>query len=288
MHLIAVVSLVNPILDSSLERAALGAFLALGVALAAYAVRSLDRSGVIAATLCGTLAAAAGWPWAVLLVAYFVASSLVSRAGRDAKEARAGSVTAKGGRRDASQVLANGGVFALAAAASVVSGSRIWVWGGLGALAASAADTWSTEIGLLWGGVPRSIIGRTIVRPGESGGVTGVGSLGGLAGAALVAACAALLGFPPGAALASLGAGFGGALVDSILGETVQERRFCDGCSMPTERTVHGCGHPTRRIGGIRSLDNDVVNALATLAGFAIGIMTEIMWTRGLPRGMIG
>ena len=282
MHLITVVALGSPVL----ERAALGLFLALGVALAAFAARSLDRSGVVAATLCGTVAAAAGWPWAVLLVAYFVASSLVSHAGRAAKEARAGNVTAKGGRRDAAQVLANGGIFALAAAATLLSGSRIWVWGALGALAASAADTWSTEIGLLWGGTPRTIVSRTIVRSGESGGVTAVGTTGALAGAALVAACAAMLGFPPGAALASLGAGFGGALVDSILGETVQERRFCDGCATRTEQAVHGCGTPTRRIGGIRSLDNDVVNALATLAGFLIGIMTGIAWTGGVSRGM--
>ena len=50
------------------------------------------------------------------------------------------------------QVLANGGVFALAALLGAVLGSP-WPAAGsraaLGALAASAADTWATEIGTL-------------------------------------------------------------------------------------------------------------------------------------------
>jgi uncharacterized protein (TIGR00297 family) len=211
-----------------------------------------------------------------LLVAYFVASSLISRVGRARKEARTESIVAKGGRRDAAQVIANGGVFAIAAVVSFIGPSQVWAWGALGALAASAADTWSTEIGLLRGGVPRSILNGTPVLPGESGGVTVAGTLGGIAGAGFVALCAAAFAIAPGAALATLFAGFFGTLADSLLGATVQERRYCDACAALTERATHGCGRSTRRAGGIRGVDNDVVNTFATLAGLTAGALLAI------------
>src|SRR5918997_262513 len=70
------------------------------------------------------------------------------------KAQRTGDVVAKGGARDAFQVVANGGLFAVMAlaAAALAPGSplaRTFAAAALGALAASAADTWATEIGSL-------------------------------------------------------------------------------------------------------------------------------------------
>src|SRR2546423_8707588 len=85
------------------------------VAALARALRSLSNSGAIAAAVCGSLAVAAGWDWGLLLIAYFTSSTLLSRFRADAKQQRTAGRVAKGGARDAVQVLANGGVFALAA-----------------------------------------------------------------------------------------------------------------------------------------------------------------------------
>ena len=63
--------------------------------------------------------------------------------------ARTASIVAKGGERDAMQVLANGAMFAGAAFAMVLRPDTRWIALGAGALAASAADTWATEIGTL-------------------------------------------------------------------------------------------------------------------------------------------
>jgi uncharacterized membrane protein len=58
-----------------------------------------------------------------------------------------------------------------------------------------------------------------------------------------------------------------GAFIDSILGATIQSRRWCETCCSETERDVHSCGTATTQRRGFGWLDNDVVNFLATLSG---------------------
>jgi len=259
---------------SLLGRAIFGLALASSAALIARRARALSGTGALAAAVCGTLCVIGGWRWAGLLMAYFLAATALSWAGREDKEARSGGIVSKGGSRDAMQVLANGGVYSLLAALTAAVPATPLVSGAVGALAAASADTWATEIGVWLGGEPRLITNGTIVRSGTSGGVTGAGLLGSLSGAAFVALCAMLAGFRGhGVVFAALIGGIGGSLVDSLLGATVQERRWCDACAEPTERSVHLCGATTRRAGGIIRLDNDVVNLLSTIAGFLLGVI---------------
>lgn len=246
------------------------------IAGAANRAHALSRDGSVAAVACGAASAAAGWAWAALLVTYFIASSIVTAVGRGRKEARTAPIVEKGGERDAMQVGANGGVFSVAALAMLMlpldsPWRPIIASGAVGALAASAADTWATEIGVLLGGTPRSVAARTAVLAGESGGVTWSGTLGGVAGAAVVALAAGALGLTHGSLLVPLVAGTVGSLLDSVLGGTVQARRWCDACDALTERRVHVCGSATRHAGGVPWIDNDVVNFAATLGGFIVG-----------------
>jgi uncharacterized protein (TIGR00297 family) len=252
-----------------IARAAAGLLLAAVFALLAHRARSLSRSGALAATLVGGAAVAAGWSWGVLLIAYFAASVLLSRLRAAEKARRTGGVVAKGGARDAAQVLANGGLFAVAALLSSATGDARLAMAALGALAASTADTWATEIGTLASGAPRSILTMRPVPAGTSGGMSGAGTLAMLAGAAFVALAGRALGIPA-PLLAVAAGGAAGALADSLLGATLQERRWCETCKSPTERDVHGCGSTTTHLGGLEWLDNDAVNLLATLVGAAV------------------
>jgi uncharacterized protein (TIGR00297 family) len=248
-------------------------YLALGglVILAAWRAGSLSSTGAIAAALVGTAAAAAGGQWVALLLAYFVSSSLLSRLGRSRKLERTAGMIAKAGARDAWQVLSNGAVFGLAAMVSVFEPPpELWLIIGTGALAASAADTWATEIGTFMGGAPRSILTGRALPVGASGGVTGAGLLASVAGAAFVTYFA---GLNSRFFLWIVAAGFLGALADSVAGAILQKRLWCDACGKMTEMDIHSCGAQTRRIGGLAFVENDAVNLLATVAGAAAAFL---------------
>ena len=258
---------------SDLVRLCSGFVVAIAIAALARRTRALSASGAVAATLVGTAAVAAGWDWGALLVAFFVASTLLSRLRREHKQAAGSGVIGKGDERDAVQVLANGAVFALAAVAHVAMPAAAWQAVGAGALAAATADTWATEIGMLAPRPPRSIVTFRSVPAGTSGGVTLLGVLGGILGAAFIELAALLLGWPPSVVVAVLAGGIAGSIADSVIGAMLQQKRWCDQCNAPTERAVHSCGSETRRVGGLPWMDNDAVNAACTVVGAAVAYL---------------
>ena len=252
-----------------MQRALAGFLLAGAIAFVARTVRVLSLGGAIAALLVGTAAAIAGWTWATVLIVFFVTSSALSHFKRATREARIGGIVEKGNERDAVQVLANGGVFAAGALLAAATGASVWAAGALGALAAATADTWATEVGTVAGGSPRSIVSFKPLPAGTSGGVTVQGTLASVAGAAFIAGLGYFVGLGSTAAAVFIG-GVLGSLADSLMGGTVQERRWCDGCSEATERRTHYCGGATRVVGGVPGARNDFVNVVCTVVGAGV------------------
>jgi uncharacterized membrane protein len=227
---------------------------------------------------------------------------LLSRAGKPRKRELVD--IGKGGPRDAAQVLANGGVATACIVAWALldhgSASSLWFIAFAGAYAAATADTWGTEIGTLAAEPPRSVLTGQPIATGLSGGVSPAGTAAEIAGAVLIAVLAPValvLALPAGngtielagpTALAFLGArapyagfalitivpvfigGFAGAWIDSLLGETLQDRRWCPSCERECETDPHVCGTPTERRRGLAWMSNDAVNFCATLAGAAL------------------
>jgi uncharacterized protein (TIGR00297 family) len=255
-----------------LARTVIGAALSVIIALAARRARTLATSGAIAAAVVGTISLAAGWSWGVLLLTMFVSVSALSRLGERRKAERVGPIVEKGAERDVRQVLANGGMYAAAALGSLLAPSPIWYAIGAGALAASGADTWATEIGTFAGGDPISIVSGRRVAPGTSGGITLVGTAAGLGGALFIGAAATLANWPVPFAAVALG-GVAGGLADSLVGATLQSQRWCELCEMSTERLVHSCGTPTGHAGGLVGLDNDSVNAVCSGVGALVALL---------------
>jgi uncharacterized protein (TIGR00297 family) len=256
-----------------IERVAAGVALAAVIAFAARSARALTTDGAIAATLIGGASIAGGWSWGALLLAFFLSSSALSRIGVDIKQQRTSGIFEKGGERDAVQVLANGGLFALAAIGSLAAPWEGWLAIGGGSLAAAAADTWATEIGTLGGGAPRLVTTWRAVPSGTSGAVTGVGTLGMVLGSAFVTLCMAVVVWPRHVALAAFAGGVLGAIADSLAGATVQSRRRCASCDAFTERALHSCGAHTIHAGGASWMSNDAVNFLCSVVGASSALL---------------
>src|SRR5512142_3319506 len=236
-----------------------GLLLAALASYVAYRLQSLSRGGAYAATVLGTIVfGLGGWQWAVLLLAFFMTSSALTRIFQGAKGG-AEEKYAKGGRRDAMQVLSNGGVAGAFVVLHAIFPAAAWPWIGFaGALAAVNADTWATELGVLNPGRPRLLTAlRTPVEKGTSGAVSWVGTLASLAAAALIGGLAALF-TGGGSLLAAVAvAGLAGSLVDSLLGATVQALYWCPLDKKETEKhPLHGCGTPTVQIRGWSWLNN--------------------------------
>ena len=256
----------------------LGFILAAIVAVGAYRAHSLSRSGAWGALLVGTIIfGVGGWRWAVLLLAFFVSSSGLTRLFAQ-KKASLNEKFDKGGQRDLGQVLANGGVASVFAGLSYFFPHAAWPWLAFAAsLAAVNADTWATELGVLNPSRPRLISSWKPVERGTSGGVSLYGSLAALGGSALVALLAGLVrpvgAFLPVAGIAFLG-GLVGSFFDSFLGATVQAIYLCPHCEKETEKhPLHTCGTPTQRLRGLSWLNNDMVNAFCALAGSIVGLI---------------
>ncbi|HEV8598607.1 MAG TPA: DUF92 domain-containing protein [Gemmatimonadales bacterium] len=251
---------------------ALALGVSLAVALTAWRAHALTASGAVTAALIGfAVLWSNGWPGGAVLAMFFLPSSLIGRWAQ--QRFPPGASDARGERRDAVQVTANGAAAALGALLALRAGG-LGFWILTGALAAAAADTWATSLGAWSPRDPRHLLSGARVPCGTSGGVSLVGTLGGVAGALLVAGTAALLAGSPALLLAGFGIGVGGMFLDSLLGAAVQGRYRCPACGTPSERRRHLCGAPTQLVGGWRWLDNDAVNAVATTAaGLAAGLL---------------
>lgn len=270
-------------------RIAMGLVLSIAIGGLAYWRSSLTASGWLGAVITGTLTFGfGGWPWGLTLITFFISSSLLSHYKESVKERRAAEKFSKGGRRDLTQALANGGVAAgLALLYGLLGEPAALLALFLGVMATVTADTWATELGVLSNSPPRLVTNGRLVEPGTSGGITVTGTLaaagGGLMiGVALllfsvaVQAASGLVAVPwwmlPGGMLG----GLAGAMFDSLLGATVQAiYRYPDG--RETERTVGRDGTPNSFVRGWRWMNNDVVNLLSSMTGGLVALLVYLL-----------
>ena len=257
-----------PSLFSILSRLLLGSI----IAAVAYRFKALSLSGAIAAAILGTIVfGLGGIPHTVVLLVFFTSSTLLSKLIHQRKT-QVNEKYAKGSRRDAWQVWANGGVAGVIVLMGVIFlGQEISWWMFCAALAAANADTWATELGVFSPEPPRLITNWRVVEMGTSGGISLTGTVSALAGSTLIALTAAI--FKPDMVYVLLVAiaGLAGSLVDSWIGASIQAIYYCESCRKETEKyPLHGCGTATRRLRGLAWVNNDVVNTTCTLSASLI------------------
>jgi uncharacterized protein (TIGR00297 family) len=268
-----------------IDIALIGSGLVLSTAIGglAYWRKSLTTSGWLGAILVGTLTLGfGGWAWGLTLIIFFISSSLLSRYKEKIKERRAAEKFSKGGQRDFAQTMANGGLAALCAVGYAFTGRPPALLAAFAGLMATVnADTWATELGVLSPHRPRLITTGKPVEPGTSGGITLFGSSAAALGATLIGVCLLILLSVEGVASpgwvlpAAIIGGFGGAMLDSLLGATLQAiYAYSDG--RETERRFDRSGKPTTFVRGLPWLNNDIVNLSSSVGGSLIGVLVML------------
>lgn len=223
-------------------RVLIGAAINAALALAAYAARTVDLSGVAAGMLLGTaIYAFLDWRGWLLLVAFFVIGSACTKLGYRRKAA-ANLAQERGGRRGARHALANAAVAAACAVfAALTSYPALFAVAFAAAFATAAADTASSEIGQLVG---RRTFLITTLRPvprGTEGAVSLEGTLAGIAASAAVGVLGAAVAlYPWVCVLPVIGAAFVGTTFESVVGAMLERRRLLDNEALNFLNTLVG------------------------------------------------
>ncbi|MBI5167652.1 MAG: DUF92 domain-containing protein [candidate division NC10 bacterium] len=260
----------------------LGLVLSAMVALGGYLLGVLSLSGGGGAIVLGTLAFGLGsWTWGLPLAGLFLSGSLLTHY-RQKGKGGVSAYFAKDGPRDLGQTLANGGVGGFFAVLYILHSHPLLFYGFLGALTASAADTWATELGLLSSNWPRLLTTGAKVPPGTSGAISSWGLVGALLGSLFIGMTTfpglrierGSLSWYRALSLLSISmvSGLVGTFLDSLLGATLQGVYWCPRCRHETERKVHLCGQATQPARGYPWFNNDLVNLAGSLMGGLSGV----------------
>jgi uncharacterized protein (TIGR00297 family) len=206
-------------------RAPFGLAVTVLFAAGARLLRSVTRGGALAGA-CVTLALwLASPPAFAVLIAVFLLTAGATRLGY-ARKHRRGTAEAGDGRT-ASQVLANLLVATFAALLAQFAHQAVALAALAASLAEAACDTVSSEIGQAFSSRAYLITSFRRVEPGIDGGISVLGTLAGAAAALAVAAVAAAMQVIAwGWLLPVTLAAIAGMLFDSLLGATLERRRW--------------------------------------------------------------
>jgi uncharacterized protein (TIGR00297 family) len=267
----------------------IGFLLAILIAYSSFKIGFLSKSGAMAACFLGTIVfGLGGFAWAVVLMGFFISSSVISKLFKRRK-ADLEEKFSKGSKRDAWQVWANGGVAGIFVILHAIFPDSSWPWLAFcGTMAAVNADTWATELGVLSKKNPINLVTGQSLEAGASGGVTLFGTFAAFLASLFIAILAilfwpAFLQNPIGAETWILltgitAAGVFGSLVDSFLGATVQAIYFCPTCVKETEKhPLHTCGRRTELVRGWKWFTNDVVNTFCAFMGGFVMILSTML-----------
>ena len=201
--------------------------------VASKITKILDNRGTIAAAIVGVLVGVAGhWSWLIILLSFLASSHYATKWNWEEKKAK-GFCESEDGARGWKNVVANGGIPAIAAIWAFYSDNwsdMFWVISC--GVAVAASDTWASEFGCL-DERSRMITNLRACEPGVNGGFSPNGQVAALAGSAFIASVAFIAGWIPGNGDFMVGLkiagiitviGWIGCQIDSLLGAILENR----------------------------------------------------------------
>lgn len=208
----------------------------------------LTPAGGLAAGITGLLVFAGSGITGVILLTVFFLLATIATSHRKTQKAAVNPHEAHPEKRNAGQVFANGGVAAVMASLSLAdpAHSNVYILMIAASLASATADTISSELGMVYGRNFYNILTFKRDTKGLDGVVSLEGTLAGAAGALIIAIVYSIgYGFDE-RLIYILVAGVLGNLIDSVLGASLERKRY---------------------------INNDIVNFLNTLFAALIALL---------------
>ena len=234
--------------------------------------KNLTRGGTIAAIFLDiAVSISLGNLGFLLLLTFLVLGILTDKL----KKKNANLKEEKSSHRDASQVLANGLVPIACAAMYFAIGERAFFLAFVAALAEALGDTAASSLG----SYSRNTFDLFKFRKCEQGISGGVSFLGTLAAFTfstiipLVALAFSLISITEMLVITAIS--IAGVFFDSLLGSLLQAKYRCTVCNSLTEKREH-CATPAKLVSGIRFINNDTVNALATIFAAILTVLSFV------------
>lgn len=209
----------------------------------AYWKRKIDLSAALASTSVGLITLLTVGPyWLYLILTFFVFGNLVTKFNYDLKKEKG--VAER--ERTFRNVFGNGGAALLFGILYFLSGNNpLFLLGFLGAMASASADTFATEIGVVYEWKPRLITNFKKTKAGTNGAVSLPGTVAAVLGAATISLVPMFYPTPNldknTIFFIGITSGVIGAFTDSLVGATIE--------------------------GKIKKIDNHTTNFIGTLIG---------------------
>lgn len=239
----------------------------LTILIIAYKLKSITPDGMVAAFFTSITLYALGGVWiSTSLLVFFILGSIVSKL-KNERKVRAELLQEDSGARNWKQVLANSVPACIIVwLAYIYPEKQLILFPAFAVFAAAAADTFSSEIGMMSKGKVFNILTGKPISSGLSGGVTWLGLGAGLLGSILLS----LFALPQfgwiGVFYISI-LGFIGTILDSVIGIALQRKyigldgQLQDKATSPYEKPIKG----------LKIITNNAVNfitlSLVTLSG---------------------
>lgn len=227
------------------------------ILITAYRFGSLTPDGIVAAFLTAVTLFTLGGPWlGISLLVFFILGSFISKLSNEEKQ-KAESLHEDSGARNWVQVVCNSlPACILVWIGYIYPGGKFISLLGFAVFAAAAADTFSSEIGMLSKGKVFNILTGKPMPRGLSGGVSWIGLFAGLVGSTLLSLFA-LPEFGLKGMLFITLLGFLGSIFDSIIGILLQSQYVGEQGQLQDKATDE------KPIKGLRLITNNAVNLVS-------------------------
>lgn len=230
--------------------------IALTILITAFKLDSITPDGMVAAFLTAITLYSLGGVWlATSLLVFFVLGSIISKMKNESKR-KAESLQEDSGARNWKQVLANSFPACIIAwIAYLMPDKEFILLPAFAVFSAAAADTFSSEIGMMSKGKVFNILNGKEMPGGLSGGVSFVGLGAGLIGSMLLSTLAIPQFGIRGFTLITI-LGFFGSILDSVIGVVLQSKYAGDNGQLQDKKNTKD-DIPVK---GLKVITNNAVN----------------------------